>query len=210
MADVAYTRLLRSLLAISEDGKLPEGVGFPAVFLDAWSVVDSVHRLRTLVRYAPGLANSPPKEVFSRATDTVEDLRNAVQHLTGEYVKDSTEHDLPWGRVLWVAGPKDGGALTLRLMVAGACTMTRHEFVNPCGQRFYPPIDKVSLDAHGLRMDLSETMRAVQSIAKHLEAGWREAIGPNPVALGSDLTVSLDLHPGDAGPAPKGKEPPVP
>lgn len=61
MPDVAYTRLCASALQIGGqdlDAELrpaPDTWSIPVIMLDAWSVVDAVQRLRTLIEGFPGL-----------------------------------------------------------------------------------------------------------------------------------------------------------
>lgn len=52
---------------------------------DAWTIVDSIHRLRQLVRHVPGLKQKLPEvQLFLRRTSSIEDLRNFVQHFATE------------------------------------------------------------------------------------------------------------------------------
>jgi hypothetical protein len=192
MSDVAYTRLCVAVAAITPDGALPSGVGFAHVFLDAWSIVDSIHRLRQLVGGMPRFSNSPAKELFTRGTAGVEDLRHAVQHLLGEFTKDANDDDLPWGSLRWVAGPYEG-TLKLRLMIAGTATSTSRDFVNPAGRAFQPPVDHVVLDAHGHSLDLSATMRSVVTFAAGFERGWDNAITSMPPSGPADVMISADF-----------------
>ncbi len=82
--DISYRRLVENL----ENGRRdPESahVDGIAAMLDAWSVVDSVHRLRELAQALPKWrSRAPSKQVFLRATAAADDLRNSIQHLGGE------------------------------------------------------------------------------------------------------------------------------
>jgi hypothetical protein len=88
MADLAHSRLQAALLQHTQnvesasEGATGEHYLHTAAFQDAWSIVDSLHRLRGLLSQMPGVKqNAPPLQVFRRQTDVVEDLRNGVQHL---------------------------------------------------------------------------------------------------------------------------------
>src|SRR3989442_1338100 len=59
MADVAFTRLCTVAVSVDNEGSLPDGVEFAHVFLDSWSIVDAVHRLRRLVDGFPRAKNTP-------------------------------------------------------------------------------------------------------------------------------------------------------
>ena len=52
---VAYTRLRGTLAALaSMTESTSENMAHVSAMLDAWSIVDSLHRLRRLVEYFPG------------------------------------------------------------------------------------------------------------------------------------------------------------
>ena len=49
---------------------------------NAWSIVDSVNRLRDLLREAPGVRHESWWELFMRRTKDIDSLRNDIQHQT--------------------------------------------------------------------------------------------------------------------------------
>jgi hypothetical protein len=55
----------------------------PGVLMDAWTIIDAVHRLRALLRQMPGVSrspkNSPKLRIFMDRTEIVEELRKHVQ-----------------------------------------------------------------------------------------------------------------------------------
>ena len=82
--DISYRRLIENL----ENGRPGSETGKPAgipAMLDAWSVIDSLLRLRELVQRMSRWRNrSPSKQIFLRATTPAEELRNSIQHLDTE------------------------------------------------------------------------------------------------------------------------------
>jgi hypothetical protein len=59
------------------------------ILMAAWSVVDTLNRVRVLVRAMPGLKQSAPAvQVFLREIEEIERLRNAIQHV---YVAGASE-----------------------------------------------------------------------------------------------------------------------
>src|SRR5208282_5746056 len=85
MADLAHRRLGETLPLLSRmenpDGESQSNV---SAMLDAWSIVDSLHRLRGLLKHMPGIEKRnriPPIRAFFDATEKITELRNTVQHL---------------------------------------------------------------------------------------------------------------------------------
>ena len=79
--DLAHERLRNELtqLTLASDRSLQLG---PNALMDAWAVIDAVHRLRALVRQLPRYKKRAPiKKLFMDRTQSVEQLRNSFQHL---------------------------------------------------------------------------------------------------------------------------------
>jgi hypothetical protein len=75
MADLAHRRLGETLPLLSRmedpDGESPSNV---SAMLDAWSIVDSLHRLRGLLKHMPGIEKRtriPPIRTFFDATERI-------------------------------------------------------------------------------------------------------------------------------------------
>jgi hypothetical protein len=85
IADLAHVRLQSTLPRLTKgDQLLPDDRLTASAMLDAWSIVDSLHRLRGLLRQMPGIHKRdriPPIRAFFDATDKVTELRNTIQHL---------------------------------------------------------------------------------------------------------------------------------
>jgi hypothetical protein len=73
----------------------------------AWSIVDSVHRVRELAEAMPGLkASDKERRDFLAATAIAEGFRHYIQHLRGELSKPEIDNFPVWGTFSWV-DPKD-------------------------------------------------------------------------------------------------------
>src|SRR5688572_10074319 len=101
MADLAHIRLKQTLNDLSTNRDKLAGLHYrhfvPAV-LDTWSIIDSVHRLRGLIRQTPGIKQkSPGLKVFDQQSSIIDDLRNSVQHLN-HTIENLLRESLPvWG-----------------------------------------------------------------------------------------------------------------
>ena len=78
----------------------PKNVAF--AFDVAWSIVDTVHRIREVAQAVPGL-NTKRLEVrrFLTATALAETLRHYIQHLRNELLKQPENPYPVWGSLAW-------------------------------------------------------------------------------------------------------------
>lgn len=199
MADLSYTRLVETLLNFSQTsgtGKktISHDAHIPA-FLDAWSVIDSVHRLRGLLEHMPGVKKKTVGyQKFRRETAIIEDLRNWVQHLNTE-IADMVERRLPvWGTLGWtfISDPATGQCLCCTL-VAGSATWHSVPIINPAGRSIDIPIGLVTLTAAGQELCLTDIMRAVGKLARSMETQLAKQLGHLPKRA-ADLAVWLTFE----------------
>src|SRR5882724_9516649 len=96
MVELAYHRLRKTLPLMTKkmedvDNETPSNV---SVMLDAWAIVDSLHRLRGLAEKLPGFKGKYKNVKFRLFMDSsakITELRNTVQHLDttiGQVVAD--------------------------------------------------------------------------------------------------------------------------
>mgnify|MGYP006873467032 CR=1 FL=1 len=110
--DLASSRLggtLHQLSQIKENSpELADGIS--SAIADAWTMIDSTHRLRELLEQLPGLKKKEPAlQLFLKRTSKVEDLRNFFQHFRNE-IDTFTELGLPlWGTLSWVYTDRETG-----------------------------------------------------------------------------------------------------
>ncbi len=170
---------------------LPENI-FAPIFLDAWSVIDSVRRLRKLLESAL-LRNRAEVRSFLAAPKSIKGLRDAVQHIN-EQIESLANSNLPtWGALAWMVGnlPTDKRAWCF-VMVPGAVREGQeHLFLKPAGD-IRLPVDRLTLTAHEIEVSLSLLMDSVESLTRFLEEDIRKQ-SPHFSATGSDLLLSLEI-----------------
>ena len=196
MADLAHTRLLQILhdLAVNRDNLQRGQLPFVPAFLDAWSMVDSIHRLRGLVSQAPGIKQkSTGAQVFRTQTKVIEDLRNSVQHLNTQ-IHTIADQGLPvWGVLSWFFLPDSESRWGLSCaLVSGTVSPAHHSLVNPLGKNIAVPIDLITLTAHGHSVCLSEVMRHVKLLTRGIEKALKEKFA-NSSQAGSDVLVFVEM-----------------
>ncbi len=196
MADLSFARLCRALLAItpdsSHDSSLP---GFAGPFGDAWSIIDSVNRLRPLTLLVPGAKKHPAVRAFLGATEPIRALRDNVQHIQSRVDRLVSQQLPTWGVISWVTlHDRDPVLIRSHVIVAGSVSPGSHRLENPAGQRLRPPMDLVKLTAHGLTVDLGEALRSVAGLVTILENQLSRQFGNLPHAA-SDVYVAVDIVP---------------
>lgn len=202
MADLAHRRLRSTLYHLAENQAASENLDhldFVAAVQDAWSIVDSLHRLRGLLRQTPGFKQKTPNmQLFMRQTAAVEDLRNAVQHLNHEIDK-LIGLDLPvWGTLSWFAAiDQEARTGFLGCLFAGTLFKSKDiPLVNPAGKPLDLPVDLITLTAHSHTLDLSKVIKAVARLIEDLEKQLSNQFAGHPVA-GGDLLLGADIQFGE-------------
>jgi hypothetical protein len=196
MTALAYQRLRKGLL-----WPLPTGKHHPSsrsgtaeIVMDAWSIIDSVNRLRVLVEGMRGLRRGSAVVSFLNSVSDVEALRNAVQHLSGE-VEKLWEDGWPlWGTLSWVVveAPDAEQFLTVAFNPGALGGRVRVPVVNPVGREVEIPVGLVHLTAAGVTLSLSDIVAAVERFTGRLERAADKAFASLPDSA-TDTYITLDL-----------------
>jgi hypothetical protein len=197
MFDVAYERLVYDLCQRGRQDAAPAQTSFAGTFLDAWSAIDSLHRLREIVSQTPHFKKkSPPLVAFLLATSRVEDMRHFAQHLRRELDGLSSERKPVHGVIAWIEVVDiKRGLFRSHAMAAGRVREGGlSKFAMPMGRVFRFSIDHVELYVReGLEFNLSdgreEIAKLLAAIERSIPSEWSEA-----PSLGADLHIALDLE----------------
>lgn len=200
MADLAHTRLGQTLIRMAsvdnEESKSSDSV---SAMLDAWSVIDSLHRLRGLMRNMPGIQKRdriPPIRAFFDSTANVVPLRNTVQHLDTDIGK--TVDDRNWavlGSLSWgVIYPEKNEVVACSFMPG--MPIGSRPLINPINRQvWHLPVDSITIERSGIAVCLSDAMRRVEALAAALEKmlarTYDEQIPGPRNRYGADLTIAL-------------------
>ena len=197
MADLAYGRLQSGLQALSTendtDGSQEHASLFVEPFLDAWSIVDSIHRLRELLEHMPGSkkAKSPSYQLFARKTLPVRQFRNAIQHLRKELRQVSSPTWPVWGVLDWVTViDAKKGLLRCCVMTAGRNITGEYPVCNPLGKKIRGLVDHITLQYKEDRLPISDTVRAVASVITPLQESLATEF-QGMSSTGSDLLMRV-------------------
>ena len=197
MADIAYVRLANSLLqySVGVEAEAPAKPSHAALFLDAWSIVDSVHRLRELVQQMPGVKkNSPGIQSFLRSTEKVEQMRHIAQHLRREVDALEQRHQPVHGILNWIY------VLNAEQNIFQCCAIAAGKlrddaisrFATPMDRTFRANLDHIELWIKDTELSLSDTHEEVKLVTGRIE----RALPPDWLSherLGMDTFLSLDM-----------------
>lgn len=197
MCDVAYTRLSDRLWDLATGfghGGSLQPYCAAELLLDAWSVVDSTHRLRSLLDVMPRFQKSGPLyQIFTRATAPASELRNAVQHLREEMPQMAEKAWPVLGVLSWLAlVTPDGTTIRSCALNSGRMQSGQHRLLNPAGQAFAAKVDHVTLECKEQRVSLSEFVRQVEKIVRPFEQSLAKQF-PDCSSCGSGLVMCMDM-----------------
>lgn len=199
MADLAYIRLKQTLHDLSTNREKLAGLHYrhfvPAV-LDTWSIIDSVHRLRGLIRQTPGFKQkSPGLILFDQKTSSVEELRNSVQHLN-HTIENLLLESLPvWGIISWVFVTDEQAKSVLCFTLVPGTMFDRKPdvIVNPLGKSVDIPIGLITLTASGHAVCISDIMERVQQLTVKVEEQIKEQFAGLSSAA-ADMLACIEIE----------------
>lgn len=108
MVDASHRHLVWMLEKIATDKSYRDKYPMAEPFSEVWSIVDSVYRLRSLIRQLPGIKqiDFSQRKIFLEKTKDVERFRHTVQHLDGEINQLAINNEPAWGSLNWFAVTK--------------------------------------------------------------------------------------------------------
>jgi hypothetical protein len=187
MADLSYQRLESSMARVFEPEPQVNRICVEA-FLDAWSFVDAVNRLRNLLEVTVRKRVIPQVRVFIGETETYKDLRNDVQHLEtelrkkkraeAEKAKADGEDEAPpwmlgmpatWGTLACLGPTDDASKAKFAVLVPGTRSYATSNFGIAGAPYPARPADSITLTAHGKQVRLTETHQAIERVTRAIE-----------------------------------------
>jgi hypothetical protein len=202
MIELAYFRLRETLFNLTQNQQQfteSHDLVVSALF-DAWSIIDSIHRLRSLLLQTRNLKQkSPGVQLFLRRTENVIQLRNTFQHLD-QQIKNYQRHQLTvWGSLSWFVISDDRKSGKMCTLIPGTLfAKDGHPLVNPAGKEILPPVDLITLTAAGCvnnifsekSISLSDFYKYVYEFIKDIEVGLKEQTKGLPTAANEMLLVA--------------------
>jgi hypothetical protein len=199
MADLAYKRLRNTLLDISINmnttNEEDKGDRIVSATLDCWSIIDSIHRLRGLLRQTPKIKHKDPNiRLFLQKTASIEDLRNAMQHLNHNIDNLLREQRPILGVISWTAllDPSSKIAYSYLLVPGAIWDRKPDNAINLLGETVEAPIGLITLTASGYTTCVSHIMDGLLKLVEYLELQISHQF-TGPISSLSDAIIGLEI-----------------
>jgi hypothetical protein len=183
---------------------------YPSAIGDAWTIVDVLHRARSLLwTRAPAFVSADAEFKASRgAFDALMkdfgELRNSVQHLDNELAALIDADTSVWGAISWkrLISIERFEMCALASTRMGAGTLNFGLTSVPTDGR---PVSEIHLQAHGKRVSLSEQCVRLESVADVLVRLLDDKFSRDP-AQAPEMVLGIELGPdGQFSSGPDGK-----
>jgi hypothetical protein len=162
--------------------------------MDAWTIIDSTHRLRQLLTSMPGLSHRLPEiQIYNRKTKIAEDLRHYVQHLTGDIITVATIGVPLWGILTWRTKDDVDGAQNSHSVIPGTYFPDLVSSFAVFGYKVEESISDIKLEVRNMIADLEELVDAIKPVIKLFENNLLEQRKHNNFN-GSDGVFSLKIR----------------
>lgn len=195
VADLVYDRLVNTLHRIARlpGGSRELGQAIVEATSDAWSFIDSLHRLRELVQQLPGLRHHETAvQVFLKSTRAVDEFRNYVQHFRNGIDRFAAAERPLWGALSWPEGTD---------LEAGRCPIivpgTFYPGVVFPGCVFDPRTGRfeggISIETGDQALDLTEIRGRLEQFVGWFE-GWFSTAFADGERSGSDVHLQMRIR----------------
>jgi hypothetical protein len=187
MARIAYDRIVNYCRQQNEDttsSQLDD-----AMVLDAWSFIDSVKRLRSVLQNTPGLKSTQALKDFLIKTQIIPEFRHHIQHIEEKTAAIAITGRPIWGSFSWVRLDTNGTGFKIYVYVPGRLTKTKGiPVVNPAGRQFHDDVDHFEMTIGADTINVSDISRRVEAFREGFEAAVKAAL---PKPIGHDETIMI-------------------
>ena len=201
MADFAYRALVDTARRLMQRTDKPNPDDATRAITHAY--IDAANRLREVVRSMPGLKHNHEYELFMRGTNSVEQLRNVVQHLNQELKTIAERRTASMGTLSWLGpSPAPDCPATAWILQWGSY----YPELRTVGSRIdlltgvtEGGVEDICLTTSATRVDLTHTCDRIQRLIRAIEAAARK-LPAKSGKLGSDVLMHFELRPAPTQP----------
>ena len=195
--DLSFRRLCASLKALPEAA--PETTEFVELAvsanLDAWTIVDHVHRFSELLHQMPMVKqNLPQFQLLYRSASDAEQMRHYIQHVRNEVDSLAASGLSVWGSLTWaMKADYDAGRKIKRSLNMGTFYVGNFAAVGKIPQSVEREVDCIEIYAGGRSFELTGVLRHIERVIRGFELDIEDQAGHLP-RHGSDLLVALSAN----------------
>jgi hypothetical protein len=169
--------------------------------VDAWVIVDNVHRLAGLLRQLPGgpkRSRNPVFRRFGKNCEVIHRLRNAVQHLNHEMDQILAGSWPAWGGLSWITQAGDAGWHVYSFVPGSLRKGQKCRATAPLPQSVEIPVGRVTLIFGEIFVDLGDVIQSVCEVVRDLEAQLAPQFKGYPT-VAADLLLQMTVGPPSTG-----------
>lgn len=202
MADLAYCRLRNTLNSMSINcvNRLPsKHIYSVSAILDAWSIIDSLDRLRGFLHCAEFVKKDllPVNDPLTQHFNTVRLLRNSIQHIpqnVNKLIGNNKNHTI-LGSLSWFIFTdfKKMEGMCCTFTAGTAIQNTKIPMLNPAGKNIESPLDLITLSTSKYSICFSELMKYIKLMAIDIEKQICQQTLGLPKAA-ADITICLHMR----------------
>jgi hypothetical protein len=166
--------------------------------LDAWTIVDHVHRFSELLRQMPMVKqNLPQFQLLFRAATEAEQMRNYIQHVRNEINALSSSGQSVWGSLTWALKQDfDAGRRTKYSLSVGTFYEGNFAAVGAFPETVTKDVDFIEIHAGSRSFELTTLLTHVERVIRSFEEGVEAQAGGRP-RHGSDFLAILTMQPAE-------------
>lgn len=164
--------------------------------LDAWSIVDHIHRFTELLRQMPMVKqNLPQFQLLYRAASDAEQMRHYIQHVRNEVDTLSASGQSVWGSLTWaLKRDYDAGRRTKYMLNSGTFYDGHFAAMGSFPEIVTRDVDFIMIHAGDRSFELTGIINHVERVIRSFEESI-EAQAGSMQRHGSDLLAVLTMHP---------------
>jgi hypothetical protein len=194
--DITSTRLAESLQSLSSRDQASDLLAdrIATAIADAWTLIDSTHRLRELLSQVPRLKKSTPElQVFLRSTASAEGLRHFYQHFRTEIDQFVSAGAPLWGSLSWIHTDPANGENSCYIAAPG--TFFQGAAVPSCTiDTFHNKyVERVAFFAGSAKIDLAELSDQVHQLCVWYTDWYASTFAGNDVHT-ADLHMAMQVR----------------
>lgn len=163
--------------------------------LDAWTIVDHIHRFSELLHQMPQVKQSLPQfQLLYRASADAEQMRHYIQHVRNEVDSLAVAGLSVWGSLTWALKEDyDSGRKIKRSLSMGTFYTGNITVIGKFPEVVDRDVDCVEVHAGGRSLELTGLFRHVERVIRSFEEGVESQAG-HLSRHGSDFLATLTMQ----------------